>query len=50
MKSLQVNDIEMYSTRSVVAERFTRTLENKIYKYMTSVSEKCKYQYLSWHS
>ena len=34
----------MYSTRiegnSVVSERFTRTLKNKIYKYMTSVSKK----------
>ena len=35
------NDIEMYSMRnegkSVAAERFIRTLKNKIYKYMTSV-------------
>ena len=33
----------MYSThnerRSVVAERFIRTLKDKIYKYMTSVSK-----------
>ena len=33
----------MYSThnegKSVVAKRFIRTLENKIYKYMTSVSK-----------
>ena len=33
----------MYSTynegRSVVAERFIRTLKNKIYKYMTSISK-----------
>ena len=33
----------MYSTqnerKSVVAERFIRTLRNKIYKYMTSVSK-----------
>ena len=33
----------MYSTynegRSVVDERFIRTLENKIYKYMTSISK-----------
>ena len=39
MKSrLEKNDIEMYSTfiegKSVVAERFIRTLSNKIYKYM----------------
>ena len=44
MKSwLQNNEIEMYSTfneeRSVVAERFMRTLNNKIYKYMASVSK-----------
>ena len=44
MKSfLQNNDIEMYSThnegKSVVAERFIRTLKNKIYKYMTSISK-----------
>ena len=34
----------MYSTlnegKSVVAERFVRTLKNKIYKYMTSRSKK----------
>ena len=39
---LEKNDIEMYSTnnggKSVIAERFIRTLENKIYKYMTSMS------------
>ena len=33
----------MYSThnqgKSVVAKRFIRTLENKIYKYMTSISK-----------
>ena len=38
---LEDNDMEMYSThnkgKSVVAERFIRTLKNKIYKYMTSV-------------
>ena len=44
MKSwLQDNDIEMYSThnegKSVVAERFIRTHENKIYKYVASVSK-----------
>ena len=37
---LQYNDSKMYSThnegKSVVAERFIRTLKNKIYKYMTS--------------
>ena len=44
MKSwLEKNAIEIYSTqnkgKSVVAERFTRTLKNKIYKYMTSISK-----------
>ena len=42
-KWLKDNDIEMYSIhneeKSVVAERFIRTLKNKIYKYMTSVSK-----------
>ena len=42
MKSwLQDDDIEVHSThnvgKSVVAERFIRTVENKIYKYMTSI-------------
>ena len=41
-KWLKDNDIEMYSIhnkgKSVVPERFIRTLKNKIYKYMTSVS------------
>ena len=42
MKSwLHVNDVEMYSTpeevKSDAAERFIRTLKNKIYKYMTLV-------------
>ena len=44
-KWLDDNDIKMYSThseeKSVVAERFIRTLKNKIYKHMTAVSKKC---------
>ena len=40
---LEKNDVEIYSTRneakSVIAERFIRTLKNKIYKYMISVSK-----------
>ena len=40
---LEKNDIEMYSTHnagtSFAAERFIRTLKNKIYKYMTSISK-----------
>ena len=44
MKSLlQNNDVEMYSAhnegKSVIAERFIKTLKNKIYKYTTSVSK-----------
>ena len=42
-KWLKGNDIVMNSTnnegKSVIAERFIRTLKNKIYKYMTSISE-----------
>ena len=42
---LEDNDTEMYSTHnegiSVVAERFTRILKNRIYKYMISISEMC---------
>ena len=40
---LDKNDTEMYSTHNerkfVIAERLTRTLKNKIYKYMTSISK-----------
>ena len=40
-KCLKDSDIEMYSTnnegKSVIAERFIRTLKNKIYKYMTLI-------------
>ena len=44
MKSfLQNNDMEMYSThndgKSVIVERFIRTLKNKIYKNMALVSK-----------
>ena len=44
MKSwLQDNHIEMYSIqnkgKSVLTERFIRTIKNKIYKYMTSISK-----------
>ena len=42
-KRLGDNDIEMYSTnnegKSVITERFIRTLKNKIYKYMTTISK-----------
>ena len=39
---LKINNIKMYSTynegKSVVAEIFTRTLKNKIFKHMTAIS------------
>ena len=42
-KCLKGNDIVMHSTnnegKSVIAERFIRTLRNKMYKYMTSLSK-----------
>ena len=40
---LKINNIEMYSTfnegKSVVAERFIKTLKNKIFKHMTAISK-----------
>ena len=40
---LKINNIEMYSTynkgKSVAAERFIRTLKNKIFKHMTAISK-----------
>ena len=42
-KWLEDNDIEMYlihnKRRSVIAERFIRTLKNKIFKHMTAMSK-----------
>ena len=42
---LKINNIEMYSTynegKSVVADRFIRTLKNKIFKHMATISKKC---------
>ena len=42
-KWLHENNIVMLSThnerKSVIAEKFIRTLKNKIYKYMTSISK-----------
>ena len=47
---LKINDIEMYSTcnegKSVVAERFIRTLKNKIFKHMTAVSKNVHFDVL----
>ena len=43
MKSWLKNDIKMYSAhnegKSVVAETFIKTLKNKLYKYITSISK-----------
>ena len=40
---MKINNIEMYSTynegKSVVAERFIRTLKSKIFKHMTAVTK-----------
>ena len=42
-KFLKINNIEMYSTynegKSAVAERFIRTLKNKIFRHMTAISK-----------
>ena len=39
----RINNIEMYSTyhegKSVAAERFIRTLKNRIFKHMTAISK-----------
>ena len=49
-KCLSDNDIIMYSTynegKSVVAERFIRTLKNKLYKHMTATGENVYYDVL----
>ena len=49
-KWLANNDISMYSTynegKSVVAERFIRTLKNKLCKHMTTVSKNVYYDVL----
>ena len=47
---LKINNIEMYSTcnegKSVVAERFIRTIKTKIHKYMTAISKNVYYHVL----
>ena len=46
-KWLSDNDIIMYSTfnegKSVVVERFIRTLKNKLYKHMTAINKNVYY-------
>ena len=48
---LKINNIEMYSTynegKSVVAERFIRTLKNKIFKHMIAVSKNIYFDVLA---
>ena len=50
-KWLKDNNIQMYSThnegKSVVAERFIRTLKNKIYKHMTAISKNVYFNVLN---
>ena len=47
---LKINNIEMYSTynegKSIVAERFIRTLNNKIFIHMTAVSKSVNFDVL----
>ena len=47
---LKINNIEMYSTynegKSIVAERFIRTLEKKIFKHMTAISKNAYFDVL----
>ena len=49
-KWLSDNDITMYSTynegRSVVAEKFIRTLKNNLYKHMTATGKNVYYDVL----
>ena len=48
------SDIEMYSThndkKSIIAERFNRTLKNKIHEYMISVLKEYVYWQIRWYS
>ena len=50
---LKINIIEIYSTfnegKSVVAERFIRTLKNKIFKHMTAISKKYLFWCVRWY-
>ena len=50
-KLLKINNIKMYSTynerESAVAERFIRTIKNKIFKHMTAVSKNVYFDVLN---
>ena len=47
---LEINKVEIYSTynegKSIVAERFIRTLKNKIFKHITGVSKNVSFDVL----
>ena len=47
---LKMNNIEMYSAysegKSVIAERFIRTIKNKIFKHMTAISKNVSFDVL----
>ena len=51
-KCLKDSNIEMYSThdagKAVAAERFIRTLKNKIYKHMTDISKNVYFNVLNY--
>ena len=51
LRFLKLNNIEMYSAynegKSVVTERFIRTLKNKIFKHMTGVSKNVYFEVLT---
>ena len=51
---VKINNIEMYSTynegKLFVAERFIKTLKNKIFKHMTAISKKYLFGYVRWYS
>ena len=48
---LKINNIKIHSTynvgKSVVAERFIRTLKNKIFKHMTAISKNVYFDVLN---
>ena len=48
---LKINNIQMYSTfnegKSVLAERFIRTLKNKIFKHLTAISKNVYFDVLN---
>ena len=49
---MKINNIEIYSTynegKSVLAERFIRTLKNKIFKHVTAISKNIYFDVLNY--